>query len=156
MKVVWKAGYSPKNVSAQTAYDVIQDLNRNGKSGPKELVDASRSEDAPLHSLFEWNDSVAAERFRESQAVTIINHVLLIPEEHEPEMMPIRAFMQVDHRSGEYEPTMEIMQIPEKREKLIDIAKREMQSFISKYQTLVELKKVVDAMNSFLNGGDIA
>ena len=66
MKVMWKDGcrYS---VPAQFAYDTIHDLYQQGKTTAKDLVDASRPEEAPLHKLFEWNDSIAAEKYREEQ-----------------------------------------------------------------------------------------
>lgn len=153
MKVVWKSGYSPKDVSAETAYNVIQDLKKKGNAGPKELVDASRPENAPLHPLFEWDDSIAAERFRQSQADCIINHVFLIPEEHEPELLPVRAFVQTEARSGVFEHTLDVLKIPEKREKLLDIARREMKSFVEKYQTLSELGNVIGAINDYLKEG---
>ena len=147
MQVVWKTGYSPKNVSAQTAYDVISGLQEKGKREASDLVDASRPEDAPLHPLFEWNDSVAAEKYREDQARCIIRHVCIIQDEDEEEAQPIRAFFQIDSESNDYEPTIVIMNDEEKYERLLEIAKRELKAFENKYHQLVELKNVFNAID---------
>lgn len=42
---------------------------------PAAVVEASRPDDAPLHHRFEWDDSIAGERFREVQAAQIIRSV---------------------------------------------------------------------------------
>jgi len=46
-----------------------------GRLVPSTVVDAARDPESPLHSLFEWDDSRAAERFRLDQARTIIRRV---------------------------------------------------------------------------------
>ena len=147
MKVIWKDGYNPKGVSAQTAYDVIHSLYEEGKKEASDLVDASRPDNAPLHSLFEWNDSIAAEKYREDQARCIIRHVYTVPEEEDTENVPVRAFFQVDSHSSDYEPTYVIMSDAEKREQLLKIAKRELESFRAKYKSLQELNKVFKAID---------
>lgn len=147
MKIVWKPGYAPKGVSAQTAYDVISGLQEEGKKEAADLVDASRPEDAPLHSLFEWNDSVAAEKYREDQARCIIRHVCIMQDDDQQEAEPIRAFFQIESDSSDYEPTMVIMNDDEKRERLLDIAKRELTAFKNKYRQLTELSKVFAAID---------
>ena len=44
------------------------------------LVDDARPEDAPLHPCFEWDDSEAAERYREDQARHLIRSVYVVPD----------------------------------------------------------------------------
>jgi len=58
------------------------ELNRlakqnGGKITPRMIVDAARDENSPLHDYFEWNDDVAAERYREMQARTLLRSVTL-------------------------------------------------------------------------------
>lgn len=150
MKIVWKPGYHSKGVSAQTAYDVINGLYEEGKMEASDLVDASRPENAPLHSLFEWNDSIAAEKYREDQARCIIRHVCVVQEDEEKESAPIRAFFQIDNESSAYEPTLVIMNDDEKYERLLDIAKRELKAFENKYRQLDELRNVFDAIDELI------
>lgn len=153
MKVVWKEGFRAK-VPAQVAYDVISGLQQEGKSEASDLVDASRPENAPLHSMFEWNDAVAAELYRVDQARCIIRHVCVIQEDTNKESVPVRAFFQIDSESGDYEPTVVIMNDEEKRKRLLEVAKGELNSFKVKYQSLKELAKVFEAIDE-LNGGSV-
>lgn len=146
MKVVWKDGFRAK-VPAQVAYDVISGLQQEGKGEASDLVDASRPEDAPLHSMFEWNDAVAAELYRVDQARCIIRHVFVVQEEEDMESVPVRAFFQIDSSSGNYEPTIVIMNDEEKRKRLLEVAKGELNAFRQKYKTLTELSKVFAAID---------
>ena len=51
-------------VDAQISGEVCDALSEKGLLTAANLVDVSRPEDAPLHSVFEWVDSVAAEKWR--------------------------------------------------------------------------------------------
>ena len=148
MKVIWKDGYRAP-VSAQVAYDTIHGLYEQGKKTAKDLVDASRPEDAPLHSMFEWNDSVAAEKYREEQGRSIIRHIIEVPEtEEEKKTTPVvRAFFQIESSTSDYEPTYVIMNDKEKRNRLLQIAKDELQRFKMKYAGLKELAMVFEAID---------
>lgn len=152
MKVVWKPGYTPRNVSAEVAYEVVNNLNMQGKKEAGDLVDASRPVDAPLHPLFEWDDSIAAEKYREKQARDIITHIFLVPEKEEEEAHPpVRAFFQIDNHSSDYEPIHIIMRDEDKKTRLLEIAKKELISFKVKYQTLTELAGVMTAIDEVLD-----
>lgn len=153
MKVMWKDGFR-SSVPAQVAYDTIHDLYQQGKKTAKDLVDASRPEDAPLHSMFEWDDAVAAEKFREEQGRSIIRHIVEVPEtEEEKETRPVvRAFFQIDNASNDYEPTYVIMSDEEKRKRLLQVAKAELQQFKVKYYSLKELAEVFSAIDRVTKG----
>lgn len=157
MKVMWKDGFRA-SVPAQVAYDTIHDLYQKGKKTAKDLVDASRPKDAPLHSMFEWNDAVAAEKYREEQGRTIIRHIIEVPEtEEEKETMPVvRAFFQIDEKSSDYEPTYVIMSDDEKRKRLLLVAKSELQQFKVKYSSLKELAVVFEAIDKVTEKEDMA
>jgi len=55
----------------------IQQLaqKRRGRITPREVVDDARDDASPLHPLFEWNDGIAADRYREEQARVLIGRV---------------------------------------------------------------------------------
>ena len=60
--------------------EMAAELNRmakqnGGKITPRMVVDAARAEDSPLHSYFEWDDEIAAEKYREMQARTLLRSV---------------------------------------------------------------------------------
>lgn len=63
-------GYYFKRVDAQIIGEQISELmNRNNnKITPNLIVDTARNKKNPLHKYFEWNDSVAGEKWRLQQA----------------------------------------------------------------------------------------
>lgn len=132
-------------VSAQVAGEECERLESKGMLTPGNLVDASRPEDAPLHKCFEWDDGIAAERWREAQASYIIRSVeVTISEESDP----TRAFVAViSDSTREYKSIGYVMRRSDSREALLDSAKRELLAFRRKYKNLFELAKVIDAID---------
>lgn len=71
----------------------------------KELLDASRSKDAPLHDQFEWDDSIAGENYRLEQARWLIQSVKIIPLVDGEDASPVRALTSiVVERESEDDP----------------------------------------------------
>lgn len=147
----WKT-YNYKT-SAAVAGSVCEELDRTVGLTPENLVDASRPEDAPLHQEFEWNDELAAEEYRKTQARLLISNLSIVIEEQKQE--PVRAFFSLQHgfhkNSGLYESTITILGDDLKREKLLETAKKEMEAFKKKYQMLSELANVFEAINLVVN-----
>ena len=85
-KYSWKSGYSFK-VSADTVVGVLNRIEqKEGEVTKESFLDYSRDENSETHSLFEWDDSVAAEKYRLKQASNIISQleVTIIHEDSEP------------------------------------------------------------------------
>lgn len=140
----WKTG-SHVRVDAQVAGDECARLERMGRLTPPELVDASRAEDAPLHGCFEWNDEVAAERYRETQAGYIIRSIEVVPSGMTE---PVRAFVSIvesDERPR-YVNTVVAVSEPDTREIVLQQALAELRAFERKYSGLQELAAVLDAI----------
>lgn len=156
MTYVWKAG-SRHNVDANVAGEVCASLEQKGMLSAHNLVEVSRAEDAPLHSCFEWNDTKAAESYREWQARILIRHIEVLEEEDDLEegesalpRMPV--FVNLRTEEHEYEHIRTVLHDEDKRETLLARAKTDMVAFRTKYQTLKELAKVFAAMDEILGG----
>lgn len=52
--------------------------SKYGRLTPGLVVDDASSPDSPLHSHFEWDDSIAAQRHREDQARSLIRSVQIV------------------------------------------------------------------------------
>ena len=151
----FKSGAHVKGVSAQVVGEVCADLESNGNLTPRALVDVSRPEDAPLHGQFEWNDEVAAERYRETQAQYLIRSVVVEPKETK---VPVRAFVSVPSQDeGEDEkpkPTFKrvdhAMQDRGSREYVLAQAFKELASFRLKYIGFSELADVFTAIDKLV------
>ena len=139
----WKPG-SRFKVDANTAGAVCEQLEAAGNLTAKSLLDVSRPQDAPLHSEFEWNDSVAAERYREDQARNIIRH-LVVRLDNKPDE-PVRGFFRIKHSEHQsYTNVTTILMHRELRADLIQQALEEMAAFERKYGTLAELAMIFEA-----------
>lgn len=147
----WK-NFSYKT-SADVAGEVCEELDRTVGLTPENLVEASRPEDAPLHNEFEWDDRIAAEEFRRTQARLMICNLSIVLEEQKQE--PIRAFFSLQNgfrkNEGMYESTITIMGDSEKRKRLFDNAKRDLEAFKKKYEILSELAELFSVIDSVVN-----
>ncbi len=125
------------NVSAQTAGEELDRIyHSRGKLEPADIVNESREADAPLHGCFEWDDAVAAEKYRENQASDIIRAVVIVDDTHE-EMNNIRAFVHVE---STYQPMKVVVKSENKMQKLLQSVSDEVSDFRRKYNRLSELK----------------
>ncbi|MBQ3337601.1 MAG: hypothetical protein IJG80_09380 [Selenomonadaceae bacterium] len=151
----WKAGTSFP-VKAETAAKTIRDLQKTlGKDSvtAKELLDDSRDVNAPLHPCFEWNDSIAAEKYRLDQARRIIGsiEVRYIGDKTPPK--PIRAFLCVTpsptRQQGEFVGIDVILSKENYRKQVLSNALIELRAFQRKYSTQEELLGVFKAIDAF-------
>lgn len=129
---------------AQAAGELCLRLQETGGLTPRRLLDASRDETSPLHNEFEWDDSIAAENYREQQASYIIRHLVI---KREDETKPqVRAFINITCEEKEYQSIEIVLKKPDLREQMLRNAKSEMLTFISKYKALEELSEVFAVM----------
>lgn len=149
----FKNGTYIKGVSAQVVGEVCADLESDGNLTPRALVDVSRPEDAPLHGQFEWNDTKAAEKYRETQAQYIIRHIEVVPESTKT---PTRAFVSIEvapekseHGKSEhfYHSITEVMSDVDMRQQLLSQAFVDFAVYRRKYSSLTELANVFAAFD---------
>lgn len=141
----WKAGSRIK-LNAQVAGEVCDELEKEGRLTPAELVETSRDEAAPLHGAFEWRDEIAAEKYREVQAGHIIRSLeVVITGTSEP----VRAYFPISivGEGRTYTSTEVIMRTEDARAKLLERALAELEAFKRKYKTLGELADVFAAID---------
>lgn len=116
-----------------------------GTLTPPVVVGAARDEQHPLHHRFEWDDTIAGERFREHQASELIRSVN-IQYTITGEPSEIRAFLSVrigDTPDREYVPTEVAMADPFTSKLLLQEFDREWKRFKARYGRLVEFRDVV-------------
>ncbi len=80
-----RAGTRISGISADVAAAELQRIYlSSGELRPRQVVDESREEAAPLHPVFEWDDRTAAEEYRTYQARDLIRSVQVIGENSDP------------------------------------------------------------------------
>ena len=150
MAISWVKGSCLK-AKAEVAKQVMDELAAEGRLSPAELVEVSRPKDAPLHQdFFDLNDKQAAQKYREYRATVMIASIV-VTQDKEDETKPVRAFFNIERGTHEYIPTEIIMSDDAKKERLLDIAKRELISFRSKYISLTELAGVMNAIDELMH-----
>jgi len=148
-----------QKVPAEVTGAVCKDLiDKEGAVTPQRLVEVSKPKDAPLHGEFEWNNTIAAQKYREEQARQIIKNIVIMEveeEEAQPKIVKCwvnsdRAFVPTDEGTHRYVTIDTALSNVSWRDNLLKAARRDMSSFIAKYRRLTELDKIINDMNNFL------
>ena len=142
-------------VSAQTVGEICEELGKSEAGlSPKTLLDASRDENSPLHNEFDWDDTVAAEKWRLEQARILIAHVRIVYSDTEQEQKAIkeRGFVSTPGRQSVYVSMDTALHNENYRNYLLQQAKRDSENFLAKYRRVQELSRVVEEMDRFLKG----
>ena len=72
----WKMASFAKKVDPEQAMDEIRKAeNLYGKITAETVLQVAKDNKSPLHKLFEWDDSKAAEKYRMAQARTLVNNI---------------------------------------------------------------------------------
>ena len=125
--------------------------NTGGILTPAAVVDDARPEDAPLHSHFEWDDTVAGEQYRMVQARQLIRSVK-VTVQPQPDASPVqvRVFHNVadEDKPREYVPLRVLMGNPESAKRVLARA----------WDEWLQLKRKYADLDGFLSmvSGDIA
>lgn len=137
---VWRAVNYP--VDAETAYKHFEEIDReNGQLTPALLLESSRPADSVMHTCFEWNDTVAAEKYRLKQAHGMIANMMCVPvvfEQDAKEPEPIRAWHSVSgHKdAGVYRPLSVVANDTGMRAQILENALKDLKDFERKYAVL--------------------
>lgn len=127
LKYQFKSG-ARFGVEAQIVGKELERIQKtHGVTTAKAVVDEARPDKAPLHPIFEWRDSVAAESYRQWQARKLIKSVTVIEQRdgkdmqvpvyvHVPASAPVE---QADNATAEkpaqsgYQPVSVVVQRPD-------------------------------------------
>ena len=140
----WKNGYGFFKADAQLVAEEILEIGDDVHA--EDILDKARNEDTELHKCFEWDDGIAAEKYRLQQARDIVK-LLVIREESEPVDRPeIRLFYKTDQQEG-YKPTKIIVKKEDEYRLLLERAYGELRAFKAKYSMLTELQEIFDLIN---------
>ena len=127
-------------VSAEDCYSELQTLS---EITPKNVVDLARNKNSKLHDDFEWDNEIAGEKYRLSQAREMIQLLAFEPikETHEP----TRVY-QISTEKAVYKPVEMILKNEDEYQNLLKRALAELQAFKKRYSTLIELEEVFKAI----------
>lgn len=130
---------------AQKCYEEIQEIGDEVK--PEQVLERAKDKKSELHKCFEWDNSIAAEKYRVFQARQVINHLIVVKREvddEEKEPVQFRVMMKNDRSemSG-YKQTIVMVKDEDEYRKLLEQAYAELHAFKKKYQCLSELSEIL-------------
>jgi len=137
------------SADAQAVGEVCERLETEGRLTPEDLLEESRDDEAPLHDYIEWDDSVAAEKYRVRQCAHVIRSIITVVEHKESEIVT-KAFVSLHEPGGTketYKSVAVALQDVTTRDVVLRNAKRELVTFRRKYIQLSELADVFDAID---------
>lgn len=140
LQVEWRV----KGIFKADAQKVYEEIGDN-KIPLQEMVDRARDENSELHKCFEWNDSIAAEKYRLQQARTILAMLRFKPKKEGEQS--VRVFSLTTEKST-YQPTKQFLVQADEYQDLLKRALAELEAFKRKYSTLSELEEVFKAIEA--------
>ena len=163
-KYSWKSGYNYKK-SADVVGKVLTEIEeRDGSVTSKSFLEYSRPEDSETHDMFEWDDTIAAEKYRLAQSGRIINQLqieVVYSEDSSPRDVEVEvnrterfkrvsAFVNVVPKtvkgSAVFTNTLSALKDENKRVQVLKNALSELESFKQRYESLEELSGVFTAI----------
>jgi hypothetical protein len=149
---------APKDIPAhQVGAELTRIYERDGGITPATVVDEARPPMALLHDAFEWDDSVAAERYREAQARQIVRSVVLVSEPEKRESAPIvRAFVSLSApkpgaaQARIYKPTLDALNDPAEADDVKRRLRHELLALRRRYMDLLDVSDMIQAVHEVM------
>jgi hypothetical protein len=124
--------------NAETIYNEIMSIGETVR--PSDVVELARDENTALHNLFTWDDSIAAEKYREHEAGCIIRNIVVVEkddsDDNDDGVITVRAIMSTNERTKEYTTVQRVVTNKDSYSKLLAAALAELNAFKKKYKTL--------------------
>lgn len=132
---------------ATAAAKVLDEIvAEKGHVKPSYVIDAARPAHSPIHSLFTWDNTKAAEKWREEEARSLIRSIRVVRDDVSIRSQPvIRRYMSVTAVDGEaafegdaYLSADQIANDDDYREQTLHVALQDLQAWQTKYDGLKE------------------
>lgn len=141
----WGEGFKP-SVDANIVGAVYESIEeKNGSVTKENFLDASRPEDSPTHSLFEWDDTKAAELYRLDTSRNIIGCLRVTVESKDNENVQVRAYVNTAPltEKAQYENIEVVMRNEDKREAYLNRIRQELNNFVRRNAHIEELADIL-------------
>lgn len=111
---------------------------------PEDIVELAKNPNTELHRCFEWDDKIAADKYRISQARTLIcNLVIDTSNQNDPTTtVPVRIFHQAEGAS--YKSLEFIVKNPNEYQAMLAKCRHELLALKNKYASLSEYQEIWD------------
>ena len=140
LKAAWKVdGFYKADASK-----VLNELSELGDEySLSDVVEKAKDKNSEMHSIFEWDNSVAGNKYREIQAGTMVRNLVIVRHDETEEKTNVRYFVSTGKRDSTYTPTRLVIRNQDAYEQLLERAYAELRTFKEKYSTLSELDEIL-------------
>lgn len=142
----WAENFGGFRMDANIVGGVCEQIeDKNGSVTKERFLDASRPEDSPTHSMFEWDDAKAAEAYRLDTAKHIIGCLRVVYINPKDEEVPVKAFVNTSPltEKAQYESVEVVLTEEDKRSTYLKRIKQELDSFIRRNANIEELADIL-------------
>ena len=149
----WRPGSLRGGLTAPVAARELERIAaaNGGRLMPADVVKAARPKRSVLHPCFEWDDSEAAEKFREWQARHIIRDVrLVIQYEDERIITPVFVSVRKDDEERSYQRSVDVLSDEDMTERVLEDAKRRLRAIRSDIAGMKRLCDLLPVIQSAL------
>lgn len=144
--VVWRPGSKlPKaGLKAQIVYAELERIKGdNGGLSPKAVVESARKKSSPLHRLFEWDDTKAAEQYRHAIARVVMSAISVVYEGGESS----RAYYNIERNAKRvYVGVAEVLSDADLHRQVLAEAEAYYKSGQKRYSDILELGELHNAI----------
>jgi len=147
----WKGGYHAPAIKAQTVgehLDLIKE--RKGKLTADIVLSDARRKRSPIHKVFDWDDTTAANKFRLSQAGMLIRAINVTYVEDEAVEGTVRAFVHVTEGTEQYVNVVDAMSDPAMRAEVITKAEHEVAAWATRYEHLKGFSELISSISDLV------
>lgn len=140
----------PADIAAQ---EVKNCEDKDGFVHPSAVVNRSEPPSAVLHGCFEWQDDIAAVKWREQQARVLIKNIVTVEIRDDDRSEVVKTFVHVisDDSSKGYKQTAIAVRDASDRLYILRAARRELENFRSKYSKLTEFAGLMASIEEAIN-----
>ena len=132
-------------------------MRQHGRVDQKMLVAEARDPSHPLHGYFEWDDTIAAEKYRENQALQMImasKFVVMLNKQGQPtpkvaEATAVRKLLPAFDTGG-FDLRVNVLNEADARKELIERKKTQLRSWVRESIDIAELAPLRQAIEALL------
>lgn len=147
-KYRWKHLAPGKVTPDAAANEITRIISIYGCATPNRIVFEARRKRNPLHDCFEWNDTIAAKMYRESQARYILRSIETVIDQSDDEPIRIRAFPSViENDKNVYITLAHAREVPELWEQVVEKALLEIKNWRETYKHIKEFEAIFIAID---------
>lgn len=155
-KYEWNGPYNANGVRAEVAAKELERIRKANKGDllPEQIVEQARKQTNPLHPAFEWDNKLAADKYRIGQAQQMLRALVIrVPQLDDA---PVRKYHAVRRDPSAIRPQIEVrkyitlddmLRDPEKRAEVLQDVMNQFMSLRRKYRDLNELAIVWRAID---------